>query len=89
MARPPRLSLPSYPHHVIQRGNNRQPIFLDPKDYGVFLEQLSLARRAMPTGWRPPSLTRSGSLFDERRGRGEWCETTPTKKKLGAKSGSA
>ncbi len=33
MARPARLSFPSYPHHVIQRGNNRQPILLAPKDY--------------------------------------------------------
>jgi len=24
MARPPRLRLPSYPHHVIQRANHRQ-----------------------------------------------------------------
>ncbi|RYX94317.1 MAG: transposase [Comamonadaceae bacterium] len=27
MARLPRLSLPGQPHHVLQRGNNRQPIF--------------------------------------------------------------
>lgn len=27
MARLPRLSVPGYPHHVIQRGNNRQAIF--------------------------------------------------------------
>jgi len=27
MARLPRLTLPGYPHHVIQRGNNRQAIF--------------------------------------------------------------
>ena len=40
MARPLRVSLPSYLHHVIQRGNNRQPIFLAPNDYEVFLECL-------------------------------------------------
>ncbi|MDH4085020.1 MAG: transposase [Nitrospira sp.] len=45
MARPPRLSLPSYPHHVTQRGNNRQPIFLAPNDYEVFLECLREAKR--------------------------------------------
>lgn len=45
MARQPRLSLPSYPHHVIQRGNNRQPIFLASKDYEVFLECLREAKR--------------------------------------------
>lgn len=33
MARLPRLTLPGYPHHVIQRGNNRQPIFVDVQDY--------------------------------------------------------
>ncbi len=32
MARLPRLALAGYPHHVVQRGNNRQPIFLDAAD---------------------------------------------------------
>lgn len=32
MARLPRLTLPGQPHHVIQRGNNRQPIFVDDAD---------------------------------------------------------
>jgi putative transposase len=32
MARLPRLTLAGHPHHVIQRGNNRQPIFLDAAD---------------------------------------------------------
>jgi putative transposase len=45
MARQPRLSLPSYPHHVIQRGNNRQPIFFEPKDYEVFLDCLRAAKQ--------------------------------------------
>ena len=45
MARQPRLSLASYPHHVIQRGNNRQLIFLAPTDYAVFLECLREAKR--------------------------------------------
>ena len=33
MARLPRLTLAGYPHHVIQRGNNRQPIFASTADY--------------------------------------------------------
>ncbi len=45
MARPPRLSLPSYPYHVIQRGNNRQAIFFAQKDYAVFLDCLREAKR--------------------------------------------
>ena len=32
MARLPRLTLAGQPHHAIQRGNNRQPIFLDTPD---------------------------------------------------------
>jgi putative transposase len=33
MARLPRLSLAGYPHHIIQRGNNRQAIFTTVADY--------------------------------------------------------
>jgi len=38
MARLPRLTLPGHPHHVIQRGNNRQPIFAGEDDYRLLLE---------------------------------------------------
>ena len=37
MARLPRLTVPHYPHHVIQRGNNRQAIFDSPADYELLL----------------------------------------------------
>ena len=37
MARLPRLTLAGYPHHVIQRGNNRQSIFLTAADHAHFL----------------------------------------------------
>ena len=40
MARLPRLTLPGYPHHVIQRGNNRQPIFASTADYQMLLALL-------------------------------------------------
>ena len=40
MARLPRLTLPGYPHHVIQRGNNRQPIFARTADYQRLLDLL-------------------------------------------------
>jgi putative transposase len=33
MARLPRLTLAGYPHHVVQRGNNRQPICLEAADF--------------------------------------------------------
>lgn len=38
MARLPRLSLPGYPHHVIQRGNNRQAIFSSAADCQTLLD---------------------------------------------------
>ena len=37
MARLPRLTLAGYPHHVIQRGNNRQPTFSTAADYTYLL----------------------------------------------------
>lgn len=40
MARQARLVVPGYPHHVIQRGNNRQPIVLDDHDRITFLREL-------------------------------------------------
>ncbi len=38
MARLARLTLPGLPHHVIQRGNNRQPIFIDDADRHMMLD---------------------------------------------------
>lgn len=41
MARLPRLTVAGYPHHIIQRGNNRQPIFSDNADYEALLDMLA------------------------------------------------
>lgn len=40
MARLPRLTLAGYPHHIIQRGNNGQPIFVTVADYQTLLDAL-------------------------------------------------
>lgn len=40
MARLPRLTLPGFPHHVMQRGNNRQAIFSSTTDFQILLEML-------------------------------------------------
>lgn len=40
MARLPRLAVPGYPHHLIQRGNNRQAIFAATADYETLLSML-------------------------------------------------
>lgn len=40
MARLPRLTVPGYPHHLIQRGNNRQAIVASVADYEMLLSLL-------------------------------------------------
>lgn len=45
MARLARLVVPNYPHHLIQRGNDRQLVFRDEEDYGIFLKFLRDAAR--------------------------------------------
>lgn len=40
VARLPRLDLPGIPQHVVQRGNNRPPCFLDDGDRLRYLQLL-------------------------------------------------
>jgi len=40
MSRLPRLVLVGQPHHVIIRGNNREPIFIADEDYQFYLDKL-------------------------------------------------
>lgn len=41
MARLPRLTVPGHPHHILQRGNNRQPIFSSGADRQLLLNLLA------------------------------------------------
>ncbi|MGD2109963.1 MAG: transposase [Phycisphaerae bacterium] len=46
MPRVARIVLPGLPHHIVQRGNNRQDVFFVDDDYRVYLEMLrELAER--------------------------------------------
>ncbi len=40
MARLPRFEIPGQPQHVIQRGNNREVIFVSDEDYQFYLQKL-------------------------------------------------
>ena len=40
MARLPRFVIPGQPQHVIQRGNNRDAIFVADEDYQYYLQKL-------------------------------------------------
>ncbi|MHB1897415.1 MAG: transposase [Metallibacterium sp.] len=43
MARPPRIDLPGIPQHIVQRGNNRLPCFLDDEDCARYRQLLRAA----------------------------------------------
>jgi putative transposase len=45
MARMGRYFVADQPLHVIQRGNNRQAIFFEGQDYGLYHEWLAYAAR--------------------------------------------
>ena len=40
MARKARLLIPKCPHHIVQRGHNRQAVFVSDDDYGFYLANL-------------------------------------------------
>ncbi len=40
MGRPPRVIVPNYPHHIVQRGHNRNVVFIEPGDYEFYLDTL-------------------------------------------------
>jgi len=48
MSRKPRLFVAGIPCHIIQRGNNRNPIFFSDEDYYFFLQVLQEAKRKHP-----------------------------------------
>lgn len=41
MPRKPRIILPNIPHHIVQRGHNRQAIFAEESDYESYLNTLA------------------------------------------------
>lgn len=43
MPRPKRICIPGLPHHVVQRGNNKNPTFYHGDDYTAYLEFLNEA----------------------------------------------
>jgi len=48
MARQPRLTVPGHPHHLLIRGNNRHPIFVDDQDRQTLLAHLGNILREHP-----------------------------------------
>jgi putative transposase len=50
MGRPPRVLVPGYPHHVIQRGHNQKAVFVEPADYQYYLDNLRELKAAFGIG---------------------------------------
>jgi len=48
MARTARFIVPGSPHHILNRGNNKEIIFLDEGDYSFFLSQVRKYKRKFP-----------------------------------------
>lgn len=47
MPRTRRIVVPDYPHHIVQRGHNREAVFASAADYRAYLETLAEFREAL------------------------------------------
>jgi putative transposase len=47
MPRVGRVVLPNHPHHVVQRGHNRQVVFADARDFEYYLADLRELKEAL------------------------------------------
>lgn len=47
MARQPRVIVPGLPHHIVQRGHNRQPVFIEEQDFVYYLSNLREWKEAL------------------------------------------
>ena len=45
MPRPLRILLPNTPHHIVQRGHNRQAVFVADEDYRYYLDNLIFSKQ--------------------------------------------
>ena len=47
MPRTGRIVLANYPHHIVQRGHNRQVVFAEPADFQRYLSDLRELKEAL------------------------------------------
>ena len=47
MPRHSRVAIPDFPHHLIQRGHDREPVFHEEPDFRAYLDTLAEFRRAL------------------------------------------
>jgi len=68
MARRPRVFIPGYPHHVVQRGHDRKAVFVEPADYEYY--SAVLRNQFTGTGRFVDEIEYRTGLRIEARGRG-------------------
>ena len=51
MPRKSRIVISGYPHHIIQRGHNRQVVFVSDDDYLYYLDNLGNGKRSCAAGF--------------------------------------
>ncbi len=56
MARLNRIILANAPHHIIQRGHNRQTVFMSDKDYHYYRDNLIQFKHQFAAGFMPTAL---------------------------------
>lgn len=47
MPRQARVIVPGLPHHIVQRGHNRQAVFIEEQDYDYYLRNLKEWKQAL------------------------------------------
>ncbi|MCD1649295.1 transposase [Marinobacter adhaerens] len=68
MPRQARVIVPGFPHHIVQRGHNRQPVFVERRDFEYYLAIPQLMKRlaGRQTRFVNALEKRSGSLWEGR-----------------------
>ncbi|WP_211276985.1 hypothetical protein [Tamilnaduibacter salinus] len=55
MPRQARVIVPGLPHHIVQRGHNRQPVFIEEQDFTYYLSNLKEWKQALGLKGRSPT----------------------------------
>ncbi|HUU40274.1 MAG TPA: hypothetical protein VMW42_04980 [Desulfatiglandales bacterium] len=63
MPRRSRIVIGGYPHHIIQRGHNRQVVFASDDDYLYYLDNLRDGWITILATWGLPRMRKAGQKF--------------------------
>lgn len=81
MPRQARVIVPGFPHYIVQRGHNRQTVFVEPRDFEHYLANLQERKQVYPKNRSVPVFRLCDcGLTSENNGNGSGVlyETRPT-----------